>query len=100
MKIKYMLNSPKDMKLLYSQSEEICDVLGEPKTITIETFYYKEYSEKILTDVKLCVLDLTEYSYKGSIERIAHEVYQVTINKNEYKVAFVFDTRNEVQLHI
>lgn len=97
-----MLSILKDMNLLYSQSEEIFNDWSNSEMVKTVVPFYKEYGERILADVKPHVHDMIAYSYKGCIDRIAREVYQVTINKNKYDVFFVFDRRdeNKVQLHI
>lgn len=103
MKIKYMFNLPNDTSLLYACSEKVCESpFGGEESAQIETRLSKEYSETVLADIKPYVSGLTEYKYLGSRERIAREVYQITVNGSNYEVAFIFDKReeNKIQLHI
>lgn len=103
MKISYMLNLPNDTSGLYVCSEEVCESpFDDIEKIQTGTCRSKEYGDVILTDVKFCIPGLTECIYRGCMERIAREVYQLRINENKYEVVFVFDKReeNNIQLHI
>ena len=82
MTIRFMFNFPNDTSLLYGCTDEIGESpFGGEDAITVEIRRSKEYSEAILADVRSCLSGFTEYKYLGCRERIAREVYQLTIPK-------------------
>ncbi len=103
MLIKYMLNVPNDINILYTYTEELGESpFGGKDIIRTENRHSREYSQRVIDDIVSQIPKFIECVYEGCKERISREVYSLITSEGTYEIAFVVDKLEEdnIQLHI
>jgi len=101
MVIEFILNSIKDIKLLYKTKEKYDEAWAD--TITEETYQGTAYCQNIIKQLEEKFAEIKEVICQGQTSRIAHEEYLIKTQYGKYEVSFTIDTfddRKQSQLSI
>ena len=89
--IKFSFINLKDISKIYKEKYSSNDFLGEETRVATEEYIAISYYDSILKDLINTGI-ITKYEYKGCLERIANELYEVVIRDNLYNIFFTFDS--------
>ena len=93
MKVEFLFSSIKNMEKLYSTEMVDSPFGGEDKAPAYE-YIGDTYCSNAVTEVVSKIADIQGYSYEGSSERIAKEVFVISSVTRKYIVSFTIDTYN------
>lgn len=94
MVIEFILNDIKDKSKLYKveQIEKISRFTGMPETIESIEYVGKNYCKTAIDSVVSKVTGIKTCEYKGALERIGNESFQITTDLISYSVTCTIDT--------
>lgn len=89
-----MFNRIKDYSLIYEEvpCSAMIDFGAEESQAVEEKDHIKDYCTSVLNDVIPKIQTSTEFKYKGCIERIGNEVFEINTNSAVYTVSFTVNT--------
>lgn len=91
--IRFMLNRINDYALLHEKREEMdSDMFDEIKMVTVDHDHTQEYCQSVIDDVKVIIPEIKEVNYKGCLDRISNEVYELLVEKAKYTVTLTIDS--------
>ena len=99
MKVKFLFSSIKNMDKLYSIEMVDSPFGGEDKAPAYE-YIGDTYCSNAVTEVVSKIADIQGYSYEGSFERIAKEVFVISSVTRKYIVSFTIDTYNHEKVRM
>ena len=91
--IRFMLNRINDYSLLHEEKEELDHgPFGGLTTVRVDCDHTKEYCQSVIDDVTTAIVEIKEYNYKGCLERISNEVYELITEHAIYTVSLTIDS--------
>ena len=87
--VEFILNDIADISKIYEITE--CEDRGLGPGVIID-YRGKEYCADVISSLQSNMPLILNVEYKGSLERIANEVYVLTTSTKQYTVALTLDT--------